>query len=94
MFILDEMFQLPTNGSKITIFLEYEKSRMYLAFFAFHFEIQKPRATECLQNIIGTDYVVFVLILFPQMSNILLLKSVPVIQPQMSNKICVLTIFM
>ena len=35
----------------------------------------------------GTDLVVFVLILFPQMSNILLLKSVPMIQSQMSNKI-------
>ena len=45
------------------------------------------RASECLQNIKGTDYVVFVLILFPQMSNILLLKSVPLAQPQISNKI-------
>ena len=44
-------------------------------------------ASECLQNIRGTDLVVFVLILFPQMSNILLLKSVPLAQPQSSNKI-------
>ena len=35
----------------------------------------------------GTDLVVFVLILFPQKSNILLLKSVPLAQPQISNKI-------
>ena len=34
-----------------------------------------------------TDLVVFVLILFPQMSNILLLKSVPLPQPQISNVI-------
>ena len=34
-----------------------------------------------------TDLVVFVLILFPQMSNILLLKSVPLAQPQISNRI-------
>ena len=34
-----------------------------------------------------TDLVVFVLILFPQMSNILLLKSVPLAQPQISNKV-------
>ena len=34
-----------------------------------------------------TDLVVFVLILFPQTSNILLLKSVPLAQPQISNKI-------
>ena len=39
------------------------------------------------KNIRGTDLVVFVLILFPQMSNILLLKSVPLAQPQISNKI-------
>ena len=44
-------------------------------------------ASKSLQNIKGTDYVVFVLILFPQMSNIFLLKSVPQIQPQISNKI-------
>ena len=44
-------------------------------------------ASECLQNIRGTDLVVFVLILFPQMSNILLLKSVPLTQLQSSNKI-------
>ena len=44
-------------------------------------------ASECLQNIRGTDLVVFVLILFPQMSNILLLKSVLLAQPQISNKI-------
>ena len=35
----------------------------------------------------GTDLVVFVLIFFPQMSNILLLKSVPLTHPQISNKI-------
>ena len=46
------------------------------------------RASECLQNIRGTDLlVVFVLILFPQMSNILLLNSVLLAQPQISNKI-------
>ena len=45
------------------------------------------RASECLQNIRGTDSVVFVLILNPQMCNILLLKSVPWAQPQISNKI-------
>ena len=39
------------------------------------------------KNIRGTDLVVFVLILFPQMSNILLLKSVPLAQPQISNEI-------
>ena len=39
------------------------------------------------KNIRGTDLVVFVLILFPQMSNILLLKSVPLPQPQISNEI-------
>ena len=38
--------------------------------------------SECLQIIRGTDLVVFVLILFPQMYNILLLKSVPLAQPQ------------
>ena len=43
--------------------------------------------SECLQNIRGTDLVVFVLILFPEMSNILLLKSIPLAQPQISNKI-------
>ena len=45
------------------------------------------RASKCLQNIRGTDSVVFIWILFPQMSNILLLKSVPLTQPQISNKI-------
>ena len=45
------------------------------------------RASECLQNIGGTDSVVIVLILFPQMSDILLLKSVTLAQPQISNKI-------
>ena len=45
------------------------------------------RASECLQNIKGTDYVVFVLISFPQMSNILLQKFLPLAQPQISNKI-------
>ena len=35
----------------------------------------------------GTDLVLFVFILFPQMSNILLLKSVPLAQTQISNKI-------
>ena len=44
-------------------------------------------ASECLQNIRRTDLVVFVLISFPQMSNVLLLKSVPLAQPQISNKI-------
>ena len=44
-------------------------------------------ASECLQNIRGTDLVVFVLISFPQMSNILLLKSVPLAQPQISHEI-------
>ena len=44
-------------------------------------------ASDSLQNIKGTDYVVFVLILFPQISNILQLKSVPLTQPQNSNKI-------
>ena len=39
------------------------------------------------KNIRGTDLVVFVLILFPQISNILQLKSVPLTQPQNSNKI-------
>ena len=39
------------------------------------------------KNIRGTDLVVFVLILFPQMSNILLLKSVPLAQPQISTEI-------
>ena len=39
------------------------------------------------KNIRGTDLVVFVLILFPLMSNILLLKSVLLAQPQISNKI-------
>ena len=39
------------------------------------------------KNIRGTDLVVFVLILFPQMFTILLLKSVPLAQPQISNKI-------
>ena len=43
--------------------------------------------SECLQNIRGTDLVVFVLILFPQMSNILQLKSVPLAQPEISNEI-------
>ena len=45
------------------------------------------RASECLQNIRGTDLVVFVLILFPQICNILLLKSVCLAQPQISNEI-------
>ena len=45
------------------------------------------RASKCLQNIRGTDSVVFILILNPQMCNILLLKSVPWAQPQISNKI-------
>ena len=45
------------------------------------------RASECLQNTRGTDLVLFVFILFPQMSNILLLKSVPLAQTQISNKI-------
>ena len=45
------------------------------------------RASECLQNIRGTDSVVFVLILNPQISYILLVKSVPWAQPQISNKI-------
>ena len=45
------------------------------------------RASECLQNIRGTDLVLFVVILLPQMSNILLLKSVLLAQPQSSNKI-------
>ena len=45
------------------------------------------RASECLQNIRGKDLIVFVLILFPQMSNILILKSVLLAQPQSSNKI-------
>ena len=44
-------------------------------------------ARECLQIIQETDFVVFVLILFPQMSNILLLKSVSMTPPSMSNKI-------
>ena len=45
-------------------------------------------ASECLQNIRGTDLVVLVLILFPQMSNsLLLLKSVPLAQLQISNRI-------
>ena len=39
------------------------------------------------KNIRGTDLVVFVLILFPQMSNILQLKSIPLAQPQISNEI-------
>ena len=44
-------------------------------------------ASECLQNIRGTDLVVFVLISFPQMSNVLLLlKSVPLAQPQIFDK--------
>ena len=43
--------------------------------------------SECLQIIRGTDLVVFVLILFPQMYNILLLKSVPLAQQQIFNKI-------
>ena len=38
-------------------------------------------------SIRGTDLVVFVLISFPQMSNVLLLKSVPLAQPQISNRI-------
>ena len=45
------------------------------------------RASECLQNIRGTELVVFVLISFPQMSNTLLLESVPLAEPQISNKI-------
>ena len=45
------------------------------------------RTSECLQNIGGTELVVFVLISFPQMSNILLLESVPLAEPQISNKI-------
>ena len=53
------------------------------------------RASEYLQNIRGRDFVVFVLILFPQMSKILLLISVPMTQLQMSKKImypyCVVT---
>ena len=59
---------------------------MYLVFsivLTYH-----SRASKCLQNIRGTDLgVVFVLILFPQMSNILQLKSIPLAQPQISNKI-------
>ena len=45
------------------------------------------RATDCLQKIRGTDYLVFVFIRFPQMSNILLLKSVTMTHPQISNEI-------
>ena len=45
------------------------------------------RASDCLQNIRGTYLVVFVLISFPQMSNILLLESVPLAEPHISNKI-------
>ena len=37
------------------------------------------RAIECLQNIRGTDFSMFIFILFPPMSNILLLKSVSII---------------
>ena len=39
------------------------------------------------KKIRGTDYVVFVLIKFPLMSNILLLKSVPMNHSQISNEI-------
>ena len=55
--------------------------------YTFYSTTYNSRASECLQNIRGTDLVVFDLILFPQMSNILLIKSVPLAQPQISNKI-------
>ena len=50
------------------------------------------RASECLKNIRGTDLVVFVLILFPQMSNNLQLYLFLWLNHRVLIKLCVLTI--
>ena len=50
------------------------------------------RASECLQNNRGTDLVVFVLILFPQMSNNLQLYLFLWLNHRVLIKLCVLTI--